>query len=316
MKNTRLKNTRRLLTLFIVMSALAAVAAGSVTYYKSSGLSTFHYFANSSGALEIKTVQQKYDLYRSFENHEEGLYLVQSKSSIAYQLDAEGVSGQLSWSVRTGTKLETPVWDRSEKATSLEINHDFGFVVSGLAGCCGEMPGYRVFDVKTGHFIMAFNSFSDSEIVRNPFVLSVPNSKLSPRLIGLLGADSNRDTHFAAAPTGMVNVGTLRYGSKTRLYQTIQIDMVTSAGFAPSILEVQMLPDVRVPESNRIEFRQGTAFLWNIDGQSDSRLIKGVVLKIVLNGGQGDKVIIIPVSRDRLNLQKAVIPSGVSLRVL
>ncbi len=311
-----MKNTRRLLTLFIVLSALAAVAAGSVSFYNSSGSSSFQYFANGSGALEIRTVHQKYDLHRSYEKGEDRLYLVESQSSIEYLLDAEGVKGQLSWAVRTGAKLETPLWSRTEDATSLEINHDFGLLVSGLAGCCGEMPGYRVFDIKSGQFIMAFNSFQDSEIVRNPFVLSIPNSEVSPRLIGLLSADSIRDSSFVTPPNGMVNVATLKYASKSDLFQTVQIDMQASAGFAPSILEVQLLPDPRVPESNRIEFRQNAALLWNIDSQTDIRLIKGVLLKIVLNGGQGDKVIVIPVTRDRLNLKKAVVPSGVSLRLL
>lgn len=311
-----MKNTRRLLTLLIVLSALAAVAAGSVSYYESTGASSFHYFINQTGSSEIHTVHQKYDLYRSYENGEDRLYLIQSQSSIAYELEAEGVRGQLKWDVRTGTKLENSLWNRTEEATSLEINHDFGLVVSGLAGCCGQIAGYRVFDIKSGKFIMAFNNFKDAEVVRNPFVLSVPNSDLSPRLIGLVSVDSTRDLEFETAPSGMVNVGVLKYASKTDLFQSVQIDMDTSAGFAPSILEVQLLPDPRVPESDRIEFRQDTALLWNLDSQTDPRLISGVVLKVVLNGGQGDKVIIIPVTRDRLNIKKAVIPRGVSLRLL
>lgn len=311
-----MKNTRRILTFFIVLSVMAAVAAGSVSYFETSGSSSFRYFQNSSGLPEIKTVHQKYDLYRNFENNQDRLYLVHSESRIGYLLNAEGVSGHISWSVRSGERLEVTLWHREEASTSLEINHDFGFIVSGLAGCCGERPGYRVFDIQTGQFIMSFNNFQDTEVVRNPFVLSVPSSELSPRLIGLLSYDSTRDSDLKAPSAGMVNVGTLKYASKTDFFQRLQIDMRASAGFAPSILNVQMVPDSRVPNSHKIEFRQNTAFLWNIDGQNKAHTIEGVVLKIVLNGGEGDKVILIPVKRDRLNLKNATIPNGVSLRAL
>jgi hypothetical protein len=233
--------------------------------------------------------------------------LVDTKITRDVPLEAEGVSGSVSWTVRGGKHLENILWSQTEAGTLLDYNHEFNLVVSGVEGCCAEMTGYRAYDLKSGKLIVSYNNY---------FVLSVPNSQLKPRFIGIITGDSTRDRDFVDPVFGSKETALVKYTSLGGSYQKIQIDMKVADGFAPSILEMKIEKDSTASKSNSIEIDKEKATLWNIDGATSASQIEGVVLKMVLSGGEDNKTVLIPIDHDQLNLNRAQVPGGVSIRPL
>ncbi|MGZ3769067.1 MAG: hypothetical protein ACXVCP_00195 [Bdellovibrio sp.] len=312
-----IRKTSKAITFLIVISCLAALAAGSQLLYHSAGSSKFNLYRDENGHQYYVKTLQDYDFHRDYssEGGEQNL-LVTSTKTVRVPLEAEGISGNVSWSVRKGQSLETPLWSRSETATELNVHELQPVLVTGLGGCCAEMTGYRLFDIRTGRILMSFNDFLYKEKIVQPISLEVPNSTLRMRYLGVLSQDSTRDRDFVASTPGKDAVLLIKYAAES-LKQTIQVDMEVASGYAPSVLEMKIEKDPTVPNSDKIEIRDGDQVtLWNIDGSNTPAAISGVLLKIVLNAGNGDKVIRVPVKGDKFDLSLAQIPSGVSLRQL
>jgi hypothetical protein len=150
-----------------------------------------------------------------------------------------------------------------------------------------------------------------------PYIFTVPNSTLSPRFIGLITLDSTRDTDFAAPFAGMANAVLIKYASQDgSVYQKLQVDTVVGSGWAVSVLDSHWEKDPAVTNSDKIEITNGVATLWNLDGQTDPQKVEGLLLVLTINAGNGDKIIKIPVRKDRFSLDAAEIPSQVHIRVL
>ncbi len=175
------------------------------------------------------------------------------------------------------------------------------------------MTGYRLFNLETGRLLMSFNDFNYRFKVTQPFSLEVPNSPLVIRYLGLISQDSTRDRDFIEPVPGKQAALLIKYANN-QLRQRLQVDMPATEGYGISVLEARLERDPAVPNSDRIEFREDQAILWNIDGATGAGSISGVLLKVVLDAGLGQKVIKIPVKNDRLDLESAQIPSGVSVR--
>lgn len=315
MKNKTTQYSAKVLFFLIFLLSATVFAFATQLLYQSSGVSRFKlYRSTPEGSRTAVHTSQNYDLYRHFS--EEGgdqLFLLSSSKTTTQYLDAEGMTGTTSWTVRTGTRLERVLWSRTEPVTELNLHGTYPLVVSGKGGCCGELTGYRLFHIETGRLLMSFNDFSYNERVIQPFSLETPNSNLSIRYIGGLSQDSTRDRDFVTPVAGMQATLLLKYAD-TFLRQKIQIDMNVASGYAPSVLEFKIEKDPSVPGSDEIEIRDDQVQLWNIDGVEDSNQIRGVLLKVVLNAGFGDRIVKIPVRNDRLHLGSAVIPAGVSIR--
>lgn len=315
MKNKSFNSSAKLLFLLIFFLGATVFALATQLLYQSSGVSRFKLQRSTSdGSRTVVHTSQDYDLYRQFS--EEGgdqLFLLSSSKTTTQYLDAEGITGSTSWTVRKGSRLEQLLWSRTEPVTELNLHGTYPVVVSGQGGCCGELTGYRLFNLETGRLLMSFNDFSYHERVIQPFSLEVPNSDLSIRYIGDLSQDSTRDRDFVAPVAGMQATMLLKYAG-TSLWQKIQIDMSVASGYAPSVIEFKIEKDPAIAGSDVVEIRDNKIQLWNIDGAENPNQIQGVLLKIVLNAGLGDKIIKIPVRSDRLSLGSAVIPAGVAIR--
>ncbi|MFM6929183.1 MAG: hypothetical protein ACKOX6_12005 [Bdellovibrio sp.] len=300
----------------VVALSLSAFALDQILYH-TTGTSSFDFKKDADGFRQVVRNIQDYHLLTTFNpDSSQTLYLVDSKLMRRFSIDADGVFGSLSWKVRTGDKLQSVLWNKSENATLIDFDENYHLVVTGLEQCCGAMTGYRIYDVTNGNLIISFNSFSEDPIVTHPFVLDIPNSSMSPRFLGLVSGDSTRDQDFKEPAPEMVNTVLVKYGSKTQFFQRLQVDMKVAEGFAPSILSATLEKNPTVPNSDKIEFNGTIANMWNIDGSTNPDDIQGVQLKLILNGGEGDKTVIIPIIKDRLSVDMATVPEGVSLKSL
>jgi hypothetical protein len=302
------------ITLFIVLAAITAMAA-TTTLYSTSGTSAFKLTKDSSNGIRtVATTTQNYDLYQRYVGNGDELYLISSKKTVKYLLDADHYDGTLAWNVRKGAKLQTALWSKSEQATELNVNHNQGVLITGLAACCGVRTGYRLWEIATGKLLMSFNDFSGKEIVRQPFSLEVPNSNLKTRYIGVVANDTSRDSDFGEPVPGKKPVALVKYASDS-LKQKFQLDIETADGYAPSVLYVSIEKDPLIPNSDQIEINEALqVVLWNINGSNDPSAISGVILKIVMDAGFGEKIVRIPVRQDELKQELAEVPPGVQLR--
>ncbi|WP_413561505.1 hypothetical protein [Bdellovibrio sp. HCB209] len=303
--------------LFGIVSMAAAAFAVEQIFYQTAGTSSFGYVTDLNNLRQVQKSIQDYEMIVRYNpDMTQSLFLVDSRLKRKYSLDVDGITGLLKLEILTGNNLQTSVWKKTEDATYLNYDHEFGLVTTGLEQCCGASTGYRIYDVASGYLIISFNSFSENSSVQHPFVLDVPNSTLRQRYIGVINADSTRDTDFGAPASGKVKTALVKMGIVGKFYQRLQIDMEVDNGFAPSVLAVTLEKNPAAAESDKIEISRDIATLWNIDGSTDANSVEGVQIKILLNGGLGDKTVIIPVVKDRLNLEQATVPSGVSLRSL
>lgn len=308
---------KRFQWVLLAMASMSVVAvAAEHIFFQTAGTSAFGYVKDLNNLRQVKKVLQNYELLVMYgPSGSQNLYLVDSKLTTQYSLDVDGITGKLKMDVRSGDNLQIPLWNKSEDATSIDYDHEFGLVTTGLSQCCGAATGYRAYDVKTGYLILSFNSFSvGGGAVQHPFVLDVPNSEMPQRYIGVVSGDSTRDQDFVTPAPGMVKTALVKMGIVGKFYQRLQLDMKVAEGYAPSILSVTMEKNSSIPDSGKIEINNDVATLWNIDGGTDPNAIQGVQIKIVVNGGEGDKIVIIPVVNDRLNLDQATVPEGVSLK--
>lgn len=315
MKTKKLILTSKAITLFIVLSAIAALAASSELLYESSGISSFKLTKVSEGFRTVTKTSQDYEIFRKYtEQSGEELFLVGSSKTVQQYLDAEGISGNISWSVRKGPRLERVLWGKTEQATELNVHGIQPVLVSGLSGCCVEMTGYRLFDIETGRILMSFNDFFGRDKVIQPFSLEIPNSPLRFRYIGVLSQDSTRDRDFVAPEVGKQPAVLVKYANET-LKQRLQVDMEMANGFGIGILEVKIEKDPSVPNSDKVEIQDEQVRLWNIDGATSPGAVTGVLLKIVLDAGKGQKTLKIPVKNDQFDLTSAEIPAGVAIHL-
>lgn len=314
MKNTKYSLVLKTLLCLLLFSSGVMAAMVSHVLYQSSGTSKFKLLENSEGARSVVRTSQNYDLYRKYsEVAGDTLYLVSSAKSLTQYLDAEGMTGAISWSVRTGSRLENVLWSKSEVATELNVHGMHPVLVSGLGGCCGDMTGYRLFNIENGRLLMSFNDFSWVEKVVQPISLEVPNSSLAIRYLGALTQDSTRDRDFVPPVSGKLSTLLLKYASES-LRQKLQVDMEVATGYAPGVLEFKVEVDPAVPGSDAIEINGNQIQLWNIDGTTDPLQIGGVFVKVVLEAGLGVKTLKIPIKQDRFDLGSALIPAGVTVR--
>lgn len=308
----RLKSKTSMLAAALLVS-VTALAAQTI-YYQASGVSKFRYFKNNDGLNVAEKSIQNYDVVQDWSSSDSGLFLVDSLLTRQEYTNADGINGTIKWTVRGGNNFSSALYTKSEVATDFGFSDVGAYMLTALDGCCGSMTGYRLYDVPTGKLILSFNDFTNSEVVRHPFALEVPNSQLGYRFLGIISGDSTRDLDFQTPAQGMANALLLKYASKSQFFQRLQLDMVAKAGWAISVLEAQVEADPTAPNSDKIEFRNGIATLWNIDGATDANAIQGVRLRLVLNAGDDDKTVIIPIIHDRLNLDKAQIPPGVAIK--
>ncbi|UXR63471.1 hypothetical protein EZJ49_10325 [Bdellovibrio bacteriovorus] len=313
MKTKALQKFSKGLTLLIVLSCVAALAAAGQILFESSGISSFKLKQTEQGMRVIQRSSQDYQTYRRFtEEGGDELFLVSSAKTTEQYLDAEGISGSVSWSVRKGDRLQQVLWGKTETVTELNVHDSYPVLVSGQQGCCAEMTGYRLFNLETGRLLLSFNDFNYREKVTQPFSLEVPNSPMAIRYLGVLSQDSTRDRDFVDPTPGKQPALLIKYANEM-LRQKLQVDMEVKETYAASVLEVRLEKDPAAPNSDKIEFRGDQVTLWNVDGTTEPAQVSGVLLKIVVDAGLGQKVIKIPVKNDRLDLNSAQIPEGVSI---
>lgn len=124
MKNKNITFSKVLLFLVgsIAVTALAVEAAQVL--YQSSGVTKFKLLQDSAGTRTAVKTSQDYETFRNYtEAGGDQLFLVSSSKTVTQYLDAEGISGSVSWSVRSGPRLENVLWSRTESsATELNLH--------------------------------------------------------------------------------------------------------------------------------------------------------------------------------------------------
>lgn len=269
------------------------------------------YSAKGEASLEVSEQEglrtavkrtQDYEIHRRYsEEAGEEEFLVSSAQKIEFYLNAEGVTGEASWTVRSGADFSRRLWGKTEQATELNVHDSLPVLVTGLWGCCGSMTGYRLYNLETGRMLMPFNDFSFRNKVVQPFSLEIPNSRLSTRWLGVLSADSTRDFSGKAKRPGYTAGLLIHYvgGSAT---QKLQVDVPLKPGYGLSVLYVGVERDPQVKDSKKIEIMDNQVVMWNLDGLQDGRKVQGVVVRIDMDWGDGAYSLRLPLRGDQLVL--------------
>lgn len=297
---------------FLLVPALAGAAGTYRLLYSAQGTSSFELFENEGGRSVVKRTQD-YEIYRRYsEQRGEEEFLVGSARRLEFLLNQDGVKGEISWSVRGGPEFSRQLWGKSEVATELNVHEGLPVLVTGLAGCCGAMTGYRLYEIESGKQLMAFNDFSFRGQVTQPYSIEIPNSRLGTRWLGVLSADSTRD--FKVQPGSPQTTPALLlsyYGGKG--LQMLQVNVPKKPGYGVSVLYAGIEKDPQVKGSNKIEIIDNQIVMWNIDGETSASKISGLILRVDMDWGDGGYSLKLPIREDQLVIPKTRAPLQIEL---
>jgi hypothetical protein len=304
-------------------SVLFATAAawGLANYYKAQSLAEITIVKADSG-YQITTKLPHFEMisdYSAMTDEGPQLFLLESKTTKSYATFAEGINGSVTWKVRTGDQLKSVLWTMTETATEISYVDDIRSVVTRLGGCCSAMDTLRAYDLVTGKLLISYNDLNSvspgaAPYARNrPFMIEVPNSKLAPRMIGVITSDSTRDTDFEAPTPGYTAVALIKYNSLDGGYQKLQVETQMAENYGASVSAQLVLQGEAL---NRGELRDGKVTLWHRDGAKDKNLIDGVALELEVNNGTADLIGVVPVLKDGFSLPAATLPNGLIVRRL
>lgn len=315
MKKTRFLNFFLIGSLSLTAASNAQVASTHEVLFRAAGHSQLEIFKSSTGERFLKKTVQDYEVFQSKETlTEKPFFLLNSTRELITSLDTNKITGTLALSVYGKNNFTRPLWKLSEEATEVRLHDSQPALVTGLGTCC-SFTGYRLYDLLTGKLLLSYNNFGQKNSNPKPFSLKVPNSKLEPRYIGGLSLSSSRDRNFMPSSNGQEAALLITY-AHSRHTQKIQIDMDVARGDGAWISGFELIKDPQLASNSAIGIQNGHAQLRNIEGTNKAEDIQGVALKITLDAGLGEKVIVIPVRKDRLDLDSTEIPLGITVRTL
>lgn len=299
-----------------------AGAAWSLSdYYKAQSLAEVTVMKDTNG-YQITTKKPNFEIISDYTNMTDAgpkLFLLESVATQSFATFLDGVDGSISWKVRTGDQLKTVLWSLTEKATAISYVDDIRSVVTRLSGCCSAVDTLRAYDLNSGKLLISYNDLdlisagSAPYAQDRPFMLEVPNSKLAPRMIGVITGDSTRDTDFEAPTAGYTAVALIKYNSREGGYQKLQVETQMAENSGASVSARLVLQGEGL---SRSEIRDGKATLWHRDGTTDKNLIDGVGLEIQVHNGNAELTGVIPVIKDGFSVGSAVLPNGLIVRRL
>lgn len=298
----------------VSVAALTAVAASTV-FFKGQSPAELAITRDEQGHFAIRSREPSYTVIRKYVGDGNvTLSLLETVLTRNYVTHLDGETGEVSLRMRVGNQLKTIAWEKKDAATSSNYEEEIDAVVTTLGGCCGAMDSHRAYDAQTGKLLLSYSEGIPYNRRYNlPYILEIPNSRLAPRLIGVITPDATRDADFVTPTNGMEAAALVKYTSRDGGFHKLQVDVKTQSNYGISVVSELVLA---YQGEHAPEIREGRATLWNADKATDASLIGGVALKLTVSAGLGDLTILIPVRADRLDLDGAVVPAGAVLRAL
>jgi hypothetical protein len=224
------------------------------------------------------------------------------ETDVVLRDDAEGiVSGTVSattWRVDGANKQQ--LWTAKEPGDSGEISTRRDVFIVTQHGCCGGRDSFTVFDLYGGRRLFTATGLDASDCWAE---VEIPNSHGIERLVAFHAAFSMTDDAFGALKPR--TVGLLTYAAPDRplaRYRLLAASPDAVDSFMGQAL-VRLRLDGKTEDTNSLE-------LWPVDGKKDPAAMGGFAIRLQLTD---DKLVVIPVSRDGLQIGRASLPQGLTI---
>ncbi len=217
--------------------------------------------------------------------------------------DAEGiVSGIVSattWRIDGAKKQQ--LWTAKEPGDSGEISTRRDVFIVTQHGCCGGRDTFTVFDLFGGRRLFTATGPDASDCWAQ---VEIPNSHGIERLVAFHAAYSMTDEAEFGALTPRT-VGLLTYAAPDRplaRYRLLAASPDAVDGFMGQAL-LRLRLDGKAEDTDSLE-------LWPVDGKKDPAAMGGFAIRLQLTD---DKLVVIPVSADGLQIGRASLPQGLAI---
>jgi hypothetical protein len=225
------------------------------------------------------------------------------ETDVVQRDDAEGiVSGTVSattWRIDGANKQQ--LWTAKEPGDSGEISTRRDVFIVTTYGCCGGRDTFTVFDLYGGRRLFTATGPDASDCWSE---VEIPNSQGIERLVAFHAAYSMTDQATFGALTPRT-VGLLTYAAPDRPLARYRLLAATSDAvdsFMGQAL-VRLRLDGKTEDTNSLE-------LWPVDGKKDPAAMGGFAIRLQITD---DKLVVIPVSGDGLQIGRANLPPGLTI---
>jgi len=224
------------------------------------------------------------------------------ETDVVMRDDAEGiVSGTVAattWRIDGANKQQ--LWTAKESGDAGEISTRRDVFIVTQHGCCGGRDTYTVFDLYGGRRLF---TATGADITDCWAGVEIPNSHGIERLIAFHAAYSMADDAFGDLKPR--TVGLLTYAAPDRplaRYRLLAASPDAVDSFMGQAL-VRLRLDGKTEDTNSLE-------LWPADGKKDPAAMGGFAIRLQLTD---DKLVVIPVSKDGLQIGRASLPQGLTI---
>ena len=224
------------------------------------------------------------------------------ETDVVLRDDAEGiVSGIVSattWRIDGAKKQQ--LWTAKESGNAGEISTRRDVFIVTQHGCCGGRDTFTVFDLYGGRRLFTATGPDVSDCWAE---VEIPNSRGIERLVAFHAAYSMADDAFGALKPR--TVGLLTYAAPDRPLARYRL-LATSPDAVDSFMGqavVRLRLDGKTEDTNSLE-------LWPADGKKDPAAMGGFAIRLQLTD---DKLVVIPVSGDGLEIGQARLPQGLTI---
>src|SRR5579871_1719600 len=228
--------------------------------------------------------------------------VVRLETDVTMRDDAEGiVSGTVSattWRIDGADKQQ--LWTAKETGDAGEISTRRDVFIVTQHGCCGGRDTYSVFDLYGGRRLFTATGADITDCWAN---VEIPNSHGIERLVAFHAAYSMADDAFGVLKPR--TVGLLTYAAPDRplaRYRLLAASPDAVDSFMGQAL-VRLRLDGKTEDTNSLE-------LWPVDGKKDPAAMGGFAIRLQLTD---DKLVVIPVSKDGLQIGQATLPQGLTI---
>lgn len=289
-----------------ILSALLLISTASPAFaadYTASGTSAVSISRDSQGDEKRTVITTSFEVADRYSGDKRQGVLLKKTTKITSATNMEGLTGQLSVEARVDQAkvYDKVAWTLNENADDAKLYEDDLYITS-LQGCCDSRSGYRAYNVATGKLVMTYDESTIRATTIAPLTVEVPNTSLV-RFLGVTTSGATRD--FVERKIGsLARVATVSWASKNGTIQKAHIYTAgDSYGFETSL--------VVTAGKNKNEINDNRLMLWTADGKTEAaKAFEGFSLQLK---DQDEKVILIPVNGDRLNLGQATVPAGYKL---
>ncbi|HXQ41677.1 MAG TPA: hypothetical protein VN821_10430, partial [Candidatus Udaeobacter sp.] len=192
------------------------------------------------------------------------------------------------------------LWTAKEPGDSGEISTRRDVFIVTQHGCCGGRDSFTVFDLYGGRRLFTATGPDTSDCWAQ---VEIPNSHGIERLVAFHAAFSMTDDAFGALKPR--TVGLLTYAAPDRplaRYRLLAASPDAVDSFMGQAL-VRLRLNGKTEDTNSLE-------LWPVDGKKDPAAMGGFAIRLQLTD---DKLVVIPVSKDGLQIGRASLPQGLTI---